>query len=164
MEHIAALFSNNLFNCLILVGILVYMWMRLTPSVFEARKARIESAIKEAAQARLEGQEFFKKQEARIASAEAEGKNILADAEKLAQKLKADIEVQTANDARALSERITQQIAGEYQKAIMDLRSRSATAAVKLSEASLSQAVSGEASARLLAEFVEQLDKGGVSK
>ena len=164
MNQIVELFSNNLINCFILVLFLIYMWARLTPTMFASRKNKIESALNEAEQARLEGQEFFKKQEERIASAEEESKKILEGAARLAENMKAEIQAQTEAETKAMSERISQQIAAEYQQAIIELRSRSAIAAIKLAQAQLPKVITSSASSRLFADFVEQLDNGGMKQ
>ncbi len=164
MCQIGELFSNNLINWIILILLLIYMWARLTPAMFTARKDKIESALKEAEQARIEGQEFFKKQEARIANAEEESRSILEKATEMAAMMAAEIDAQTEAETKALSQRITQEIASAYQQAIIELRSRTATVAIKLAEASLPAVITDSARTRLLTEFVEQLDNAGVKK
>ncbi len=158
------LFANNLINWLLLVAILIYMWMKITPGLFESRKERIESSLKEAEKARLEGQEFLKAQQARIANAEEETKQILEDAKKLAQTMAEDIKKQTENEEKSLKERISQQIEAEQQLAITEMRSRAATVAVRLAEASLPGAISSSSKSRLHNQFIEQLENGGIKK
>ncbi len=160
----AELFSNNLINWILLVLILAYMWVKLTPSMFSSREEKINGALKEAEKARLEGQDFFQKQEARIANAEEGSKSILDEAAKMAATMKAEIAAQAEAEAKALSERITQQIKAEQQQAITEMRSRTATVAVRLAEASLPGAITSSSKDRLLTEFVEQLDNGGIKK
>ncbi len=164
MESIVQLFSNNLINWLLLMGILCYMWAKITPPLFAARKESIEKGLKEAEQARVEGQEFLKIQTERVANAEAEAATILDDAKRVAAQMKADIEAQTNNEERALKERITQQIKSEQQQAITEMRSRAATVAVRLAEASLPGAITDSSKSRLHNQFVEQLESGGVKK
>lgn len=159
MDQIVAIFSNNLINCLLLMAFLVFMWMRLTPSMFASRKDKIERALKEAEQARIEGQEFFEKQEARIANAEQEAGNILEEARKLAEAMKAEIAGQSEHEAKALKERISQEINAEYQQALSELRTRAAKVSIQLAQSSLPSALTASANMRLLSDFVEQLDK-----
>jgi F-type H+-transporting ATPase subunit b len=154
------LFSNNLINWLLLVVILIYMWMRLTPTIFAARKEKIDAAIREAEQARIEGEQFQKEQEARIQNAEAEASKILEDAKRVAADMAADIKKQTELESAALSKRIDEQIEAEKRLAITEMRSRAATVAVRLAEASLPGAITSSAKSRLLNQFVDQLDAG----
>ncbi|MBX9571647.1 MAG: F0F1 ATP synthase subunit B [Candidatus Obscuribacterales bacterium] len=158
------LFSNNLINWLLLVVILIYMWMRLTPPIFAARKEKIDAAMREAEQARLEGEQFQKEQEARIQNAEAEAAKILDEAKKVAADMAADIKKQTETESAALIKRIDEQIEAEKRMAITEMRSRAATVAVRLAEASLPGAITGSAKSRLLNQFIEQLEHSSTSK
>lgn len=165
MGQLNELFSNNLINWILLVLALGYLWSKVTPAMFAARKEKIESALKEAEQARQEAQEFYKQQNERIANREEEAKHILEEAKKAAETMKAEIERQTENEEKALSQRISQQISGEQQLAITEMRSRAATVAVRLAEASLPGAITDSSKARLHNQFVEQLDnKNGGGK
>ncbi|MBX9721337.1 MAG: hypothetical protein K2X81_08085 [Candidatus Obscuribacterales bacterium] len=158
------LFSNNLINWLLLMAILAFGWMKITPAMFASRKEQIEKALKEAELARIEGQEFLKAQTERVANAEAEAEKILTEAKAAAAQMKADIEAQAAADEKALRERITQQINAEWQQASTEMRSRAATVAVRLAEASLPGAITPSSKTRLHNQFVEQLESGGVKK
>ncbi|MBX9685285.1 MAG: F0F1 ATP synthase subunit B [Candidatus Obscuribacterales bacterium] len=164
MEGIVAIFSNNLINWLLLVFLLAYLWSKVTPAMFAQRKEAIESALKEAERARQEATEFAKQQEERVANAEIEAAKILDEAKKLAAEMKAEIEAQTENEAKAMKERIHQQIKAEQQLAITEMRSRAATVAVRLAEASLPGAITSSSKDRLHNQFVEQLDNGGIKK
>lgn len=158
------LFSNNLINWILLVVILIYMWMRLTPAIFQARKEKINAALNEAELARQEGEKFRIEQEARVQNAEVEAAKILDEAKKIAADMKADIERQTAVETEALRKRIKEQIEAEERLAITEMRSRAATVAVRLAEASLPGAITSSAKSRLLKQFVEQLDTDGAKK
>lgn len=160
MEGLFKLFENNLINWLLLVGFLIYLWSKVTPGMFAARKEAIENALSEAEKAHKEGQEFLNQQKARIENAEHESEKILEDARKVAAEMKAEIAVQTENDAKALRERITQQIEAEKQQAFTEMKSRAATVAVRLAEATLPGAITSSAKSRLHAQFIDQLESG----
>lgn len=161
MEQLFEIFENNLINWLLLVAILVYMWVRLTPAMFAARKDKIEATLQEAEQAHKEGQEFLAQQKTRIENAEAESQKILDEAKRVASEMKAEIAVQTQSEEKYLRERITQQINAEKQQAFTEMKSRAAVVAVRLAEASLPGAITDSAKARLQNQFVEQLENGG---
>lgn len=161
MEQLKELFDSNLINWILLVAILAYMWARLTPGMFAARKERIESALEEASRAHQEGQEFLEEQKKRIENAEAESQKILDEARKVATEMKVEIAAQTESDAKYLRERITQQINAEKQQAFTEMKSRAAVVAVRLAEASLPGAITDSAKARLHNQFVDQLESGG---
>lgn len=164
MEGLKQLFENNLINWLLLMGILIYMWMKITPGIFAAREERINASLSEAEKARKESEEFAKQQQAVIANAEDELKKILEDGKQVAATMAAEIRKQTETEEKALRQRIDQQIAAEQQQAITEMRSRAATVALRLAEASLPGAITDSAKGRLLNEFVEQLETGGIKK
>lgn len=160
MEGLSKIFENNLINWLLLMAFLVYLWMKVTPAMFAGRKDAIETALKEAEQAHKDGQEFLNQQKTRIDNATHESEKILEDARKVASEMKAEIAAQTENDTKSLRERITQQISAEKQQAFTEMKSRAATVAVRLAEASLPGAITSSAKSRLHAQFVEQLETG----
>lgn len=155
-------FSNNLLNWLLLVVLLVWLWMKVTPGVFAARKESIESALKEAEQARLNSEQFLNEQKSRIADAEAEAEKILSEAKSVAATMAAEIKKQAEQEEAALKERIQQQIQAEMQMAKTEMRRRTATVAVRLAEAGLPSAITDSSRGRLHDEFVKQLESGGV--
>ncbi|MBY0357125.1 MAG: hypothetical protein K2W82_03915 [Candidatus Obscuribacterales bacterium] len=158
------IFENNLINWLLLVAILIYMWMRITPGLFASRKSRIEQTLAEAAEARKEGQAFLEEQRKKIENAEHEAESILVEAKRVASEMKQQIAEETRKESADLQERITHQIEGERRLAITELRSQAATAAVRLAEATLPGAMTDSARSRLLNEFVEQLNTVGAKK
>lgn len=160
-EGLFGLFHNNLINWLLLVAVLVYMWMRITPAIFKGRQDDIETALLQAAESRKEGQAFLEEQRKKIENAEHEAETILVEARKVASEMKQQIVDQTAKDSQDLKHRIEQQIEGERRLAVTEMRSQAATVAVRLAEATLPGAITSTAKSRLLGEFVEQLDTVG---
>lgn len=163
-EGLFALFHNNLINWLLLVAILIYLWMRITPAIFKARKDGIETALLQASESRKEGQAFLEEQRKKIANAEQEAESILVEAKKVASEMKQQIAEQTAKESQDLKHRIEQQIEGERRLAVTEMRSQAATVAVRLAETTLPGAITQSAKSRLLGEFVEQLDTVGSKK
>ena len=158
------IFSNNLINWILLVVILVYMWMRLTPGVFAAREEAIKNALGEAERARAEGEKFRIEQEARVQNAEIEATKILEEAKKVAADMAADLKNSTSVETESLRKRIDEQIEAEKRLAITEMRSRAATVAVRLAEASLPGAITSSSKSRLLKQFVDQLETDGATK
>ncbi|MFX4806022.1 hypothetical protein ABTB42_20760, partial [Acinetobacter baumannii] len=71
-EAFKQLFENNLINWLVLVAAIVYLWNKNVPPMFKAREEHIESAIKDAALVKKQGEDLLEEQKKRIANAEAE--------------------------------------------------------------------------------------------
>lgn len=151
-------FENNLLNWFVLVGLVGWLWMKYMPGVFASRQQSITTAIADAARARAEGEAFFRVQKEKIASAEKEADNILAEAVQVAKQMKEEMEKQTAREVADLKARIEQEIANERQLAISQLRSAAAKAAITLSGAALPPAITDSARARLLDQFLAELE------
>lgn len=158
------LFANNLINWILLVFLLGVLWARVTPAMFASRKDRIESALREAEAARVEGQTFLKEQERKIENAEKDAEQILVEARRVAEEMRVQMAADTKTEAETLRKKIEQQIASERQQAITEMRSQAATVAVRLAEATLPGAVSDSARKRLLGEFIQQVDTIGAKK
>ncbi|HEY9683868.1 MAG TPA: hypothetical protein V6C86_19960 [Oculatellaceae cyanobacterium] len=158
LDQAKELFENNLINWILLVVGLVYLYNKFVPPLFVKREESIKAALADAAEAKRQGQEFLAEQKKRIENAEAEQKQILADARHLADQLKMQMEAQAKSDAAQLLTKIEQQIANERQSAVTELRQAAAAASIKLTEQILPSLLDGEAKAKLLNQFMEQLD------
>ncbi len=158
-ESAKAIFENNLINWVVLVFAIVYLWSKNVPQMFKSRENAIETALHDAAQAKKQGAEQLAEQERRIANAEQEKQNIITEAKNLAGQLKLQMEAQTAKDVADLRTKIEQQIANERQLAVTQLKEVAARASISLTEKALPSLLNEEAKARLLTQFMEQLDK-----
>lgn len=161
MEALSKLFESNLINWLLLVAFLIYLWMKFMPGIFKGREEGINTAIRDAEQAKLEGRKFQEEQQTRIANAEKEAENILVEAKQTAERMKLDMSKQMREDADNLQKKIEQQIATERQMAITELRSQAATIAIRLAEASLPGAITPNVKNGLQDQFIKQLDSIG---
>ena len=158
LEQAKELFENNLINWLLLVVGLVYLWNKFVPAMFKNREDSIQAAIKDAAAIKKQGEELLAEQTKRIANAEAEKAQILTDAKHLAEQLKEQMDAQAKEEAGYLLKKIEQQIANERQQAVTQLRQAAAAASIKLTEEILPSLLDDQAKAKLLTQFMEQLD------
>ncbi len=158
LEAAKALFENNVINWLVLVVAIYFLWQKYVPPMFKAREEHIENALKEAALAKKQGQELFQEQKKRVENAEAEKKQIITEAKDLAEQLKQQMKAQAMEDMKNLEAKIEQQIANEKQQAITQLRQTAAVASIKLTEQLLPSLLDEQAKAKLLNQFMEQLD------
>jgi F-type H+-transporting ATPase subunit b len=158
-ESLKALFENNLINWLILMAGVVYLWNKFVPPMFKAREESITNAIVEARAAKSQGEAMLEEQKVKIANAEQEAAKILDEAKALATQLKQQMEAQTLKDTADLKAKIEQSIANERQAAITSLRQAAARASIILTEKALPSLLDETAKARLLTQFMEQLDK-----
>lgn len=161
---LSGIFENNLINWGLLVVLLVVLWNRVMPAIFASRKDKIETALKDAATSRAEGQTFLLSQQERVANAAREAEQILVEARHVAEQMKAQIAEQSKRDGEELSRKTKQQIETEIQMAKAELRSQAAVVAVRLAEAALPGAITDSTRGKLQADFVKQLDSLGSKK
>jgi F-type H+-transporting ATPase subunit b len=155
---VSSWFENNLINWLVLVVLLVILWQKVTPPMFAARAEKIETSLREAAEARAQAELLLKEQEAKVANVEEEVVQKQADAKMLAEELRVQREAQTQKDMADLSHKLQNQIATERAVAITDLRSSAAKAAIHLTEQILPSMMNDSIRGKLLNQFMEQLD------
>ena len=152
------LFENNLINWVVLVIAICWGASRIMPSVFSNRKSQIDGAIQDARIAREEGEKFLTEQQAKIANAERESDNILVEAKQIAEKMRGDMEAATKKELADLEHRIDQEITNQRQLAVLQLRTAAAKAAIALSESAIPQALNDQAKAKLMNQFMDQLE------
>src|SRR5215471_15967448 len=153
------LFDNNIINWLLLVGLLAWLSAKQLPGLFAARKDAIETTLKEASQARAEGAAFLEAQQTKIANAEKEAEKILVEAKQMAEQMRLQADEQTKKELTDFSAKIEQQIEGERQVAITQLRAAAAKAAVRLAEATLPAHMTDATKERLMGQFFQQLEE-----
>jgi F-type H+-transporting ATPase subunit b len=158
------IFSNNLINWLVLAGLIVWLWQKFMPPIFEARRKSIQGNIDDATRAKREGEDFLTEQRQRIANAENEAKKILEDAKQTAASMKTQESETIKKEIAELEKKLEQQIATHRQMVITELRSQAAVAAVRLAEASLPGAITDNVKKGLQERFVSQLDQIGANK
>jgi len=155
---VSSWFENNLINWLILVVLLFILWQKVTPSMFASRAEKIETSLREAAEARAQSELLLKEQQAKVANVEEEVAQKQADAKVLAEELKVQRAAQTQKDMADLGQKLQNQIATERAVAITELRSSAAKAAIHLTEQILPSMMNESIRGKLLNQFMEQLD------
>lgn len=152
------LFSNNLINWLVLVGLIVWMWNKYMPATLAQRKNGIELALQNALAAKQEGEVFLAEQKKKLEQAEKESDKIVSEAKQVAKQMKVELEAQTQKDLADFAVRIDHDIATQRQMAITELRAQAAKAAIALTEKALPGVMNQTNSTRLMDQFVNQLD------
>ncbi len=155
---VSSWFENNLINWLILVVLLVILWQKVTPPMFASRAEKIETSLREAAEARAQSELLLKEQQAKVANVEEEVAQKQVDAKVLAEELRVQRAAQTQKDMADLGQKLQNQIATERAVAITDLRSSAAKAAIHLTEQILPSMMNESIRGKLLNQFMEQLD------
>jgi len=151
-------FKSNILNYLLLLGLIGWLCAKYLPPVLASRKESIELALKNAAAAKEESQRFFEEQKIKVANAQTEADQILTEAKQAAEQMRIEMDKQTEVDIANLLKKFEMALANERQSAIAEMRAVAIRAAIKLTEESLRSAMTDEARAKLLTQFVEQLD------
>jgi F-type H+-transporting ATPase subunit b len=163
LEHsnwIAVLLApqSNVINWLVLLVVLACLGAKYLPPTLQARKETIESELQAAAQAREQASKQLEEQKRKVAAADKEADQILVEAKQAAEQMRIEIEKQTESDVAELLKKFEMAMANERQLAISEMRAVAIRAAIKLAEENLRSAMTEEARAKLLTQFVEQLD------
>ena len=149
---------SNVLNYIILVVALCWGWSKYAKPAFDSRKEQIETSIKAAQQAKQESQAFLTEQRAKVAEAQKDVDNIVKEARQVAEQMKQQIEEDSKKELADLAAKVEAAIANERQVVITEMRAQAVKAAITLCEEQLSRSVSESVKARLLTQFMEQLD------
>jgi F0F1-type ATP synthase membrane subunit b/b' len=151
-------FSDNLFNWVVLVAIIIWMLSTKLPPVFNSRREAIEDALNTAKAAREEGTAFFEEQKSKVANVEKETATILQEAKQIAAQMQTQLEEQTEKDMTALFQKFESSIQNERQLLVNEMRNAAVKAAVLVAEEQLRHSVNEEVKKNLLNQFMSQLD------
>lgn len=151
-------FSDNLFNWVVLIAIILWMMSTKLPAVFNSRREAIEDALNTAKAAREEGSAFFEEQRAKVANVEKETETILQEAKQIAEQMQLQMEAQTEKDMTALLHKFESSIQNERQLLVNEMRNAAVKAAVLIAEEQLRTSVNEEVKKNLLNQFMSQLD------
>jgi F-type H+-transporting ATPase subunit b len=151
--------KSNFINWFLLVAIIVWACAKYLPPVFAARKQSIDDQIKSAREAKESAAKVLEEHKAKIADADKEIKQIVLEAKQAAEQMQRQIEEQTKKDMEDLRHKFDASAATERQLAISEMRAIAVKAAVKVAEEALSNALSEKEKAKLLTQFVEQIDQ-----
>jgi F-type H+-transporting ATPase subunit b len=152
-------FRTNFINWLILAGLIWWLCAKALPPVFKARHESIGSLFSEAEKAKALSEELLAQQKARVASGAQEAEQIVKEAKQVAEQMKTQLEAQTKADIEDLRKKFESSAHNEHQAAVSEMRSIAAKVAVKIAEETLTNSLSLGAKAKLLTQFVEQLDQ-----
>ena len=150
--------KSNVINYLILLALLVWLWVKYGVPMFDQRKDTIESSIQTAKQAKIDAEAFFQEQRSKVANSEKDADLIVKEAREIADQMRVQIEEQTQKDLADMLAKLESSIANERQVVIMEMRAQAVKTAIKLCEQQLSTSVTDKVQAKLLTQFMEQLD------
>lgn len=150
--------ESNIINWLLLLLVLFWLGNKYVPPALASRKSAIEAELEAAAKTKEKALKQLEEQKQKVASADKEADQILTEAKQAAEQMRIEIDKQTEADIANLLKKFESALANERQSAIAEMRAVAIRAAIKLTEESLRSAMTDEARAKLLTQFVEQLD------
>ena len=141
---------------LLIVLVKKYAWSNLT-SIFEERAEKIAADIDGAEQARQKAETLAQKREDELAGSRSEAKTIIENAKETAEKNKAGILADAAEEAGRLKAKANQEIAQNKAETMSSIKGEVADLTVTLASKILSQELDKEAQSELIDRYIKQL-------
>jgi F-type H+-transporting ATPase subunit b len=126
--------------------------------IIDERRQRIDDAIAEADNARVEARELLEQHRALIGQAKSESAEILADARKVAEAQMARVREEAEVERQRRLEDTRKQIDAETARAIDQIRSEVADLTIEATERVVGKVLDAEDQRRLIDEAIEGLD------
>ena len=141
---------------LLIVLIKKFAWDNIT-STFEQRAKKISDDIDGAESARQKAEDLAQKRETKLAGSRQEATTIIENAKETAEKNKAGILADAADEAGRLKEKANQEIAQTKAEAMNSIKGDVADLTVNLASKILGQKLDQEAHKELIDRYIDKL-------
>ncbi|MBF7075416.1 F0F1 ATP synthase subunit B [Streptococcus sp. HF-100] len=141
---------------LLIVLIKKFAWDNIT-STFEQRAKKISDDIEGAESARQKAEDLAQKRETELAGSRQEATTIIENAKETAEKNKAGILADAADEAGRLKEKANQEIAQTKAEAMNSIKGDVADLTVNLASKILGQKLDQEAHKELIDRYIDKL-------
>lgn len=141
---------------LLIILIKKFAWDNIT-SIFEQRAKKISDDIDGAEFARQKAEDLAQKRETELAGSRQEATTIIENAKETAEKNKASILADAADEAGRLKEKANQEIAQTKAEAMNSIKGDVADLTVNLASKILGQKLDQEAHKELIDRYIDQL-------
>ena len=141
---------------LLIVLIKKFAWDNIT-STFEQRAKKISDDIDGAESARQKAEDLAQKRETELAGSRQEATTIIENAKETAEKNKAGISADAADEAGRLKEKANQEIAQTKAEAMNSIKGDVADLTVNLASKILGQKLDQEAHKELIDRYIDKL-------
>lgn len=145
--------------CNTIVLFLVLRWKLFTPvkEFMDNRTKEIETSIAESEKMKKDASNILESYQTKIAEAQTQGREIIEDARKTAQK-RADEIIQNASDESAkIKEKAFKDIEMEKEKAIRSIKGEVADMTVLATEKLINKSIDAETSKKLIDEVINEI-------
>lgn len=141
---------------LLIILIKKFAWENIT-STFEQRAKKISDDIDGAESARQKAEDLAQKRETELAGSRQEATTIIENAKETAEKKKAGILADAADEAGRLKEKANQEIAQTKAEALNSIKGDVADLTVNLASKILGQQLDQEAHKELIDRYIDKL-------
>ena len=141
---------------LLIVLIKKFAWDNIT-SIFEERAKKISDDIDSAESARQKAEDLAQKRETELAGSRQEATTIIENAKETAEKNKAGILADAADEAGRLKEKANQEIAQSKAEALRSIKGDVADLSIDLASKIIGQTLDKEAQSQLIDSYIDKL-------
>jgi F-type H+-transporting ATPase subunit b len=149
--------GSNVINLALVITFLVLYGGKAIGKIFEERRAKIQQEIQEAENLANQAQSKLTQAQQDLTKAQEKAKQIKADAEVTAQKMKAEILVQGDKDIERMKATAAGELDSERAKVIAELKQRIAVLALEKAETQLKESLNDDVQGKLISRAVAQL-------
>jgi F-type H+-transporting ATPase subunit b len=126
--------ETNLFNLVIIIGVLIYFGRKFLGSTLGTRLARIEESIQDAERRKKEAASALAEQQQKLAQAQGEARRILEAAEQNAARAREEILAQAKVDVEKMQAAAAQDFSSQQTRILRELRQRVVEMAMEKAE------------------------------
>lgn len=148
----------QIFNFLILVGILTKFAYKPLMQALEERQKKITDNIESAERERQEAEEIKLGYQKQLADARAQAQAIVEKAEKLAEETKEEILKEARLESARILKTVQDEVARERELALAQLKGEVVALSMAAAAKIIEKNIDNEANATLVSSFIEKLD------
>ena len=149
--------ETNLINLVIIIGVLFYFGRGFLGSKLKERRDEIEEAIREAEARQKKASSELAEQQQKLKQAQKEAEKIKADAKTNAESARQAVLDQSAKDIERLKASAAQDVSSQQDKAMQELRRRVSEMALEKVRSRLPQILDDGKQSQLIDQSIAQL-------
>ena len=149
--------GSNVINLIIIIGLLFVYGGKFLTNLLTERRNKIAEEIQEAEKLAATAATALAEGKENLSQAQVKAKQIKSDAESTAEKLKAEILAQGQKDIERMRATAVQELDSERAKVVASLKQRIAVLALEKAEQQLRETLNDDIQGKLISRAVEQL-------
>jgi F-type H+-transporting ATPase subunit b len=143
--------------------VLFFVWKWAIPAInrtLEARQKAITGKLEDAERAKTEAENLRKDYEQQIADARSKGNDLIEEARKAAEAMKADMIARAQAEAEGIVSKAREEAAQEKSRAMGEARREVANLSIDLAERVVGKNLDREAQLGLVDQYIAELERG----